>query len=111
MLRVVLPHVVLNALQLELVGRHMQRFVGGAVVEEPLVDDAGHDDGTAPRDLVEIGVGEPGQVGRGQSVKKPAALLSFARNADPVRLDLAIGQFEPAFALARQPVGQFELQA
>ena len=89
----------------------MQRFVGRAIVEEPLVDHACHDDGMAPGDLVEIGVGEPGQVGSGQPVKKPAALFTLARNADPVRLDLAIGQLEPALAVARQPVGEFELQA
>ena len=111
MLRVVLPHVMLNALQQELAGRHVQRFVGRAVVEEPLVDHAGHDDGMAPRNLVELGVGETGQLGGGQSVKKPAPLFALARNADLVRLDLAVGQFEPALALARQPVGEVELQA
>ena len=98
--RLVLPHVVLNALQQEVVGRHVQHFVGRATVEKPLVDHAGHDDGMAPGDLVEIGVCEPGQVDGGQSVKKPAALLTLARNAHPVRLDLAVGQLEPALALA-----------
>ena len=54
-------------------------------------------------DLVETGVGEPRQVGSAQSVKEPVALLALSRNTDPVRLDLAVGQLEPALALARQP--------
>ncbi len=95
-----MSHVVLNALQHELVGRHVQRFVGRAIVEISLVDHAGHDDGMAHGDLVEVGVSEPGEVGGGQPVRKSTALLPLVRNANPVRLDFAIGQFEPAMTLA-----------